>query len=80
MVYKQDKKAPFIREAIEIVGLKNVVEGDHKGLYTGFDGTALLWNPDVIFSQYPEFLQTLKDNPQWQQLSAVKMDTFFNSE
>ena len=32
----------------------------------------LLWNPDVIFSQYPEFLQTLKDNPQWQQLSAVK--------
>ena len=36
----------------------------------------LLWNPDVIFSQYPEFLQTLKDNPQWQQLSAVKMDTF----
>ena len=41
MAYKQDKKAPFILEAIEIVGLKNVVEGDHKGL-TGFDGTAFI--------------------------------------
>ncbi len=41
----------------------------------------LLWNPDVIFSQYPEFLQTLKENPQWQQLSAVKKWTrFFNPE
>ena len=51
---------------------ENVVEGDHKGLTQVSMEQLLLWNPDVIFSQYPEFLQTLKDNPQWQQLSAVK--------
>ena len=66
------QKGSIHTEAIEIVGLKNVVEGDHKGLTQVSMEQLLLWNPDVIFSQYPEFLQTLKDNPQWQQLSAVK--------
>ena len=56
-----------------------MVEGDHKGLTQVSMEQLLLWNPDVIFSQYPEFLQTLKENPQWQQLSAVKKWTrFFN--
>ena len=66
------QKGSIHTEAIEIVGLKNVVEGDHKGLTQVSMEQLLLWNPDVIFSQYPEFLQTLKENPQWQQLSAVK--------
>ena len=71
------QKGSIHTEAIEIVGLKNVVEGDHKGLTQVSMEQLLLWNPDVIFSQYPEFLQTLKENPQWQQLSAVKNGQVF---
>ena len=71
------QKGSIHTEAIEIVGLKNVVEGAHKGLTQVSMEQLLLWNPDVIFSQYPEFLQTLKENPQWQQLSAVKNGQVF---
>ena len=62
------QKGSIHTEAIEIVGLKNVVEGDHKGLTQVSMEQLLLWNPDVIFSQYPEFLQTLKDNSTFNRL------------
>ncbi|KOE60263.1 ABC transporter substrate-binding protein, partial [Aggregatibacter actinomycetemcomitans] len=53
------------------------VEGEHKGLTQVSMEQLLLWNPDIILTQYAEFFQTIKDNPQWQQLSAVKNQRVF---
>lgn len=66
------QKGSIHTEAMELVGLNNVVEGEHKGLTQVSMEQLLLWDPDVIFSQYEEFLQTIKNNPQWQNLNAVK--------
>ncbi|AUI66001.1 MULTISPECIES: iron ABC transporter substrate-binding protein [Glaesserella] len=59
-------------EAMELVGLKNVATGDHKGLAKVSMEQLLQWNPDIIFTQFPEFYQSVWDNPQWQALNAVK--------
>lgn len=59
-------------EAMELVGLKNVAEGEHKGLAKVSMEQILAWNPELIFTQYPEFYQAVWTNPQWQALDAVK--------
>jgi len=66
------QKGSIHTEAMELVGLHNVVEGEHKGLTQVSMEQLLLWNPDIILTQYAEFFQTIKNNPQWSQLSAVK--------
>lgn len=71
------QKQSIHTEAIELVGLHNVVEGEQKGLTQVSMEQLLLWNPDIILTQYAEFFQNLKDNPQWQQLSAVKNQRVF---
>ncbi|MBN6065409.1 iron ABC transporter substrate-binding protein [Aggregatibacter actinomycetemcomitans] len=71
------QKGSIHTEAMELVGLRNVVEGEHKGLTQVSMEQLLLWNPDIILTQYAEFFQTIKDNPQWQQLSAVKNQRVF---
>ncbi|WP_109077468.1 iron ABC transporter substrate-binding protein [Aggregatibacter kilianii] len=71
------QKGSIHTEAMELVGLRNVVEGEHKGLTQVSMEQLLLWDPDIILTQYAEFFQTIKDNPQWQQLSAVKNQRVF---
>ena len=74
------QKGSIHTEAMELVGLRNVVEGEHKGLTQVSMEQLLLWNPDIILTQYAEFFQTIKNNPQWSQLSAVKNQrVFFHS-
>ncbi|WP_426876175.1 iron ABC transporter substrate-binding protein [Glaesserella parasuis] len=65
-------KGSIHTEAMELVGLKNVVEGEHKGLAKVSMEQLLQWNPDIIFTQFPEFYQMLWEAPQWQALDAVK--------
>ena len=72
------QKGSIHTEAMELVGLRNVVEGEHKGLTQVSMEQLLLWNPDIILTQYAEFFQTIKNNPQWSQLSAVKISAFFS--
>ena len=64
-------------EAIELVGLKNVAEGEQKGLTQVSMEQLLLWDPQIIFTQYDEFYKKVAQNPQWQQLSAVKNRQIF---
>ena len=71
------QKGSIHTEAMELVGLRNVVEGEHKGLTQVSMEQLLLWNPDIILTQYAEFFQTIKNNPQWSQLSAVKNQRVF---
>lgn len=71
------QKGSIHTEAMELVGLRNVVEGEHKGLTQVSMEQLLLWNPDIILTQYAEFFQTIKNNPQWSQLSAVKNERVF---
>jgi hypothetical protein len=71
------QKGSIHTEAMELVGLRNVVEGGHKGLTQVSMEQLLLWNPDIILTQYAEFFQTIKNNPQWSQLSAVKNQHVF---
>ena len=71
------QKGSIHTEAMELVGLRNVVEGVHKGLTQVSMEQLLLWNPDIILTQYAEFFQTIKNNPQWSQLSAVKNQRVF---
>lgn len=71
------QKQSIHTEALELVGLQNVVEGDHKGLTQVSMEQLLLWNPDMIFTQYDEFYQQFATNPQWSQLSAVKNHRVF---
>ena len=71
------QKGSIHTEAMELVGFRNVVEGEHKGLTQVSMEQLLLWNPDIILTQYAEFFQTVKNNPQWSQLSAVKNQRVF---
>ena len=71
------QKGSIHTEAMELVGLRKVVEGEHKGLTQVSMEQLLLWNPDIILTQYAEFFQTIKNNPQWSQLSAVKNQRVF---
>ena len=66
------QKGSIHTEAMELVGLRNVVEGEHKGLTQVSMEQLLLWNPDIILTQY-----AIKNNPQWSQLSAVKNQRVF---
>ncbi|WP_077550439.1 iron ABC transporter substrate-binding protein [Rodentibacter genomosp. 2] len=66
------QKGSIHTEAMELIGLQNVVEGGQKSLTQVSMEQLLLWNPDLIFTQYDEFYKTLAGNPQWQNLSAVK--------
>ena len=64
-------------ETLEILGLKNVVEGDVQSLAQVSMEQLLLWQPDFIFSQYDQFAQNVAQNAQWQGLSAVKNHKVF---
>jgi|GEM_PF-351667 len=57
------QKGSIHTETMELVGLRNVVEGEHKGLTQVSMEQLLLWNPDIILTQYAEFFQTIKNNP-----------------
>ena len=65
------QKGSIHTEAMELVGLR-------KGLTQVSMEQLLLWNPDIILTQYAEFFQTIKNNPQWSQLSAVKDQRVFS--
>lgn len=47
-------KGSIHTEAMELVGLKNVVEGEHKGLAKVSMEQLLQWNPDIIFTQFTD--------------------------
>ncbi|QIM62829.1 iron ABC transporter substrate-binding protein [Pasteurellaceae bacterium Orientalotternb1] len=59
-------------QSLELAGVRNVAVGDHKGLSKVSMEQILLWNPEIIFTQYPEFYQKVWTDPQWQALDAVK--------
>lgn len=59
-------------EALETAGLTNVARGEHHNLARVSLEQLMLWDPDVIFTQFPSFLQTLEKDPRWQKLRAVK--------
>ena len=71
------QKGSIHTEAMELVGLENVAEGDQKGLTQVSMEQLLLWNPQMIFTQYDEFYKDLENNPQWKELSAVKNQQVF---
>ena len=62
---------------MELVGLENVAEGEQKSLTQVSMEQLLLWNPQMIFTQYDEFYKDLENNPQWKELSAVKKSASF---
>lgn len=59
-------------ETLEWVGLKNVVPGSHKGLTRISPEQLLLWDPDMIFTEYPEFYKAAYADKKWSRLKAVK--------
>lgn len=64
-------------ETLEKVGLKNVVAGTHKGLTQISPEQLLLWDPDMIFTEYPAVRELFYTNPKWARLKAVKAKQIF---
>lgn len=64
-------------QALEWVGLKNVVQGNFKGLASVSPEQILLWNPDLIFTDNAGFYQTLFQDKNWAGLKAVKNKTVY---
>ena len=71
------QKGSIHTEALELAGLKNVVEGEQQGLVQVSLEQLLLWQPDMIFTQYEQFAENLASNPQWQGLRAVQNKKVF---
>jgi iron complex transport system substrate-binding protein len=66
-------------EIIERAGAINVVEGlrDKGGLVTASPEQLIAWAPDTIITLDPRFLATVKANPVWQSVPAVKSGRVF---
>ncbi len=60
-------------EVVELLGCHNVASGTgHRGIARVSLEQLLMWQPDYIITQDPEFVPWVKAAPQWQAIRAVR--------
>ena len=60
-------------EVIELLGCENVAQQEgHKGIAQVSLEQLLIWQPDYLLAQDPEFVELAHTAPQWQTLNAVQ--------
>ncbi|WP_369309721.1 ABC transporter substrate-binding protein [Providencia rettgeri] len=65
-------KGSIHTEAIEMLGLRNVVDiPNFRGLTTVSMEQLYQWNPDIIITQYEEAIEFMTTSPLWQGLNAI---------
>jgi iron complex transport system substrate-binding protein len=65
-------------EILEAAGATNVAAAAGKGGLTNVSLEQVLgWNPDVILAASPKFVSTVKSDPSWQSIAAVKGGNVF---
>lgn len=66
-------KGSIHTEAIEMLGLRNVVDvPNFRGLTTVSMEQLYQWNPDIIITQYDEAIEFMTTSPLWKGLDAIK--------